>query len=425
MISFIHLSDIHFTQNSGDKYDVDDDLRNEIKLDIKHHFLKNIINPQGILICGDIAFSGQKKEYDVASNFINNICNIINISKSSVFCVPGNHDVDQSIPKKQPEVKAMQDSLASCKTLHEYNNKLSDIFRAESSAEIIYRPVDNYNSFSEQYNCNLSASKYNWKQQIGITDIYKLCILGLNSTIISNADDHATDSERLMKMSDFQVPQREDNTIFLTLCHHPPECWDDPEKSLQNKFNSRIHLQLYGHKHIQTIQNSEKTVIIGSGAMHPSRFETDWIPRYNWITLDVVAEDNVDYLIIQVYPRVYNEKSSSFEPDYNIVNDEIYIEFKLLLGNTQKNTNNMKTVKDVYSSEDNVIKSSIEWSKRFIYDFINLPEVCRNKVLRNLNLYQDEFDNQPHTAILADVIKMAEEQQLIDKLIEEVNKYKQ
>lgn len=34
MLAFIHLSDIHFTKYSGDQYDIDQDLRDELLRDI-------------------------------------------------------------------------------------------------------------------------------------------------------------------------------------------------------------------------------------------------------------------------------------------------------------------------------------------------------------------------------------------------------
>lgn len=423
MISFIHLSDIHFTKHSNDYYDVDEDLRNEIKLDIIHYFPLNV-NPQGILICGDIAYSGQSKEYDIASQFINEICDIIKIPKFSVFCVPGNHDVNRNIPEQHPAVKSLQDYLAKCSTLCGYNDALSKVFRSDISSKILYLPIENYNNFSKQYGCNLTTSKYQWEQRIEISKNYQLCILGLNSTVISNADDHATDNERLMKMSDFQIPQREDNTIFLTLCHHPPECWDDPDKVLRDKLNSRIHLQLYGHKHIQTIENYDKTIIIGSGAMHPSRWEPNWIPRYNWISIDIITENGNNFLIIKIYPRIYNLKECQFQKDHNIVQNNDYVMYKLPLGNTNIATNDFKTIDEVYDSPNNIEKSSIEWSKQFIYDFINLPKVSRDQILHNLNLYCDAYNGKSHTDILLDIVCKAEEKQCVDALINEINKYK-
>ncbi|MDD4048033.1 MAG: hypothetical protein PHI90_04285 [Clostridia bacterium] len=60
MISFVHLSDIHFRTFSGDRYDVDNDLRHELLLDVEHSAKVCLQNIQGVMICGDIAFSGKK-----------------------------------------------------------------------------------------------------------------------------------------------------------------------------------------------------------------------------------------------------------------------------------------------------------------------------------------------------------------------------
>ena len=97
MLSFIHLSDIHFQKYSGDAYDLDADLRNELLIDLSKNFPQSISNANGILICGDIAFSAQKKEYAVASDFLEQLCQQVSLDPSMVFCVPGNHDVDQGM----------------------------------------------------------------------------------------------------------------------------------------------------------------------------------------------------------------------------------------------------------------------------------------------------------------------------------------
>ena len=42
MLAFIHLSDIHFTKYSGDQYDIDQDLRDELLRDISVFFKRCI-----------------------------------------------------------------------------------------------------------------------------------------------------------------------------------------------------------------------------------------------------------------------------------------------------------------------------------------------------------------------------------------------
>lgn len=47
MLSFIHLSDIHFHKYSGDAYDIDHDLRCEIIRDISYEYRKKISTIDG------------------------------------------------------------------------------------------------------------------------------------------------------------------------------------------------------------------------------------------------------------------------------------------------------------------------------------------------------------------------------------------
>ena len=42
---------------------------------------------------GDIAYSGRTEEYERASDFFNNILEILNLEREAIFFVPGNHAV--------------------------------------------------------------------------------------------------------------------------------------------------------------------------------------------------------------------------------------------------------------------------------------------------------------------------------------------
>lgn len=65
-ISLIHLSDIHFqVPKGGSQYDLDADLRNELEIDASK-IQQDHGNVQGVLISGDVAFSGKNEEYVIA-----------------------------------------------------------------------------------------------------------------------------------------------------------------------------------------------------------------------------------------------------------------------------------------------------------------------------------------------------------------------
>jgi hypothetical protein len=66
---FLHLSDIHFQKWSGDRYDTDQNIRHEIVLDARS-VASLVGKPSGILITGDVAFSGSAEEYQNAKIFL-------------------------------------------------------------------------------------------------------------------------------------------------------------------------------------------------------------------------------------------------------------------------------------------------------------------------------------------------------------------
>jgi len=92
-ISFVHLSDIHFVKSSNNPADIDRDLRDAIITDLDVNAKGVLKNVSGILVSGDIAFSGTKAEYEKAKEYLLEISNLFSISPSDVYCVPGNHDV--------------------------------------------------------------------------------------------------------------------------------------------------------------------------------------------------------------------------------------------------------------------------------------------------------------------------------------------
>lgn len=344
------------------------------------------------------------------------------IAEEKVYCVPGNHDVDQDVPKKSFWIKTMQDKLANSETTDEFDSNYALCCRGEDG-NLLFAPIENYNTeFAGKYGCHISIKEPQWKAEIELSEKYKVCMLGINSTIISNADDHANDEERLMFVNERQIPSREDNTIYLTLCHHPPECWKYPD-TLKNKICSRVHIQLYGHKHIQNIQKINNSLIVGCGAAHPSRWEPNWVPRYNWITLDIFTENNVDYVNIKIFPRVLDDCRDKFVTDINSCPDEIFIEYKIPLSTIEEDqTEDISKI--IYSSlEINETPRMISY-KKLTYAFMNLPCVKRDKIIQDLNLGREEDGDLKHIDILDSIIQRAEEQECIDKLWEEIQKNK-
>lgn len=169
--------------------------------------------------------------------------------------------------------------------------------------------------------------KPNWERDFELNEKYTLRLWGMNSTLISSYKDHLDEEgnwlpygeERKMVINNKQIPEPQDNVIYMTLCHHPTKCWNN--ERLVSMMDGRAKLQLYGHKHIQSIDGNEQRIAINSGALQPERGK-DWIPLYNWISLKVVDNE----LIVRIFPRIYDKIIGSFKRD--VKNSDTEKEYK-------------------------------------------------------------------------------------------------
>ncbi len=420
-ISFIHLSDIHFTKFSGDRYDIDEDLRSEILRDIKENAQKVIFKPEGILVCGDITFSGKFKEYENASKFLQDICEILEIPETTVFCVPGNHDVDQEVSKDSQGFLDMQSAIEGASNLDE---KVHAYFRDPLYNSALFRHIHEYNKFAGKFSCNINADKPCWEESFALNDGSVLSLVGLNSVVISSNLDN---DERLMVLGQYQIPKRKDGVVYVCLCHHPPDCWKDSD-AIENKLNERVCVQLYGHKHIQKVKKINNSLVIGSGAAHPSRSEKKWRPRYNWLSLCVEVADNVRQLKVSIYPRVLDDDNDRFKPDSKSCNGNNSIEYSLNLdkweGNRMKPSEEMNTSKEplINANGEKVPPKTIRNPKRtLVYRFLELSFVSRFRILDELNLISEEDEGAEHVNLLDKILQKAMENKSLAVMWEKVN----
>lgn len=334
-ISFIQMSDIHFNSFSGDSYDVDIQLRSAMIRDLKNNVSNHIGNIKGILVCGDLAFSGQKGELEIAKEFLKEITMLLGLSLKEVFCVVGNHDVDQSVIKNSHIIELLQGELKKVDDMNA--DKLDSILRKIQKdvhiQGLLYKPIDNYNQFADGLLCNYTVDKPNWERDFELNEKYNLRLWGMNSTLISSHKDHQDEKgnwlpygeERKMVINNKQIPEPQDNVIYMTLCHHPIQCWNN--ERLVTMMDGRAKLQLYGHKHIQSIDANEQRIRINSGALQPER-GNDWFPLYNWISLKVVDNE----LIVKIFSRIYDNDIGSFQRDVKSCDtDKEYKELRLKL----------------------------------------------------------------------------------------------
>ena len=102
-VLLLHLSDIHFKEGSNKVMERIEKIPGAVQSSIDHGQIDLCI----MACTGDVAFSGKKKEYQLASNFFDRLAEMIkhipSIAELAEVYIPGNHDCDLSDKDKVRE----------------------------------------------------------------------------------------------------------------------------------------------------------------------------------------------------------------------------------------------------------------------------------------------------------------------------------
>ena len=233
-IVLVHLSDIHFTGVSGTTvHDLDSDVRNELVRDAST-LTRTLGGVTGVLVTGDIAFSGQRAEYDRAASWLLEFCRAIGCADESVWVVPGNHDVDRRTASSKV-TKTFHESIRS-KSGPAIDAELREILSDAQSAAALLAPLTEYNTFAARFQCSISAEKPYWERDLVLECGTVVRLRGLCSALVSNA--HDTKSNIVLGTAQVSVP-RVDGVEYLTLCHHPPD-WLQDQDAVVNHLESKV-----------------------------------------------------------------------------------------------------------------------------------------------------------------------------------------
>ena len=427
-ISFLHLSDIHFVKSSNNPADIDRDLRNAILADLKVNAKRELANVSGILVTGDIAFSGSELEYENAKDYLNEVSDIFSIMPSDIYCVPGNHDVDRGVAASSTIISQAQHLIDEHDSMDS-----ADLAFAKSIADcsyngILFDPLRKYNEFASRFNCNISAERITWSRDFELEHGLKLRLFGINSCYLSNSRDG------LMYIGQAQIPTRTIDTAVMLMCHHPPECWRFKDDII-DRINKRADVQLYGHMHMQSAELTEYNAVLFSGAIHPQR-TNDWYPRYNWITISSNIINGDRFLCIDIYPRILSDNRDRFQADTVSTSNGISLQHSINFDNKRRldledayqectsNLNSDEGCELLDSVGQEPIMPQIEVNEReLIYNFYELSIIRQMELLGRLELLSEEDKQKSIASVLNNSIQRAKEQGKLKHLYDCVNEY--
>ncbi len=146
---FVHLSDIHFGQERDGGTDaVNSDAKMRLIEDARVQVAKTGGNADGVIVTGDIAYSGQVHQYEMAAHWLANLTNAIGCDRTDVQLVPGNHDVDRD------KITTTMDSILF--SIREGGDIWLDRhLDGPGECTALYGRFDAYKGFALDYRCEL------------------------------------------------------------------------------------------------------------------------------------------------------------------------------------------------------------------------------------------------------------------------------
>jgi predicted phosphodiesterase len=311
---FVHLSDIHFGQERDGTLVVHEDVRNMLIRDCAE--LQNTFgNADGILITGDVAYSGQTAEYDRAGTFLLNLAKAVGCEPIQIKVIPGNHDVDRG--KVGPFCKLAHKSIREASAA-EVDARLESFMKTEEASNALLPKVSEYRQFAARFDCDFPTSESpRWRKDYPLGSQYRLSVLGMNSVQVCDGDDALGN----MVLGNLQyIFDPEENVAFVALIHHPPP-WLRDRTSAQ-PYLKRACVVMFGHEHsleiqkIQTDTDSEQIQVF-AGATNPPEGSADYPYRYNWIEFALEGASDRRHLRFTAWPRIWSFSDARFIADRN------------------------------------------------------------------------------------------------------------
>lgn len=424
----VHLSDVHFTGSSGTSvYDLDSEVRNEILRDAAT-VTKELGGATGVLVTGDIAFSGQRTEYERAASWLLEFCRAIGCPDESVWVVPGNHDVDRKVANSKV-TKTLHESVRA-KQGPALDKELREILTDVNSANALLAPLAEYNIFAARFQCSISAEKPYWERDLSLSCGTIVRLRGLCSVLVSN--QHDAKNNIVLGQAQVNV-HRVDGVEYLTLCHHPPD-WLLDQDTVVSHLESKVRMQLFGHKHAQRVQEINKALRVTAGAMHPERDESGWEPMYNVIEITRLDDQRLG---VRLFQRRWHKVDHHFladqdrntnQPHHNYVwqdcprparREPPAVEAPMMTASDAAVSDAAATK---MTAKDSDVMPQPNHERRLTFRFLTLPFRHQIAIADSLNILTDEDRALSDEALFRVLFRRAAANGLLAKLWDETEK---
>jgi formylglycine-generating enzyme required for sulfatase activity len=320
-IRFLHLSDLHFTcsQKVGDKWAIDSFNADFVTKSLVEYLNKRRVEEgitfDFIIITGDLSFSGNKEQYEVAKVFCNRLLESTHLTPDELFIVPGNHDVERDPAHintlKYSTLYMDQDAITSIlqspATLNSYTLKFNNFYEfANEQMGHCY-----YNSDNFWYHNNLCLNKNG--------DEISIQLFGLNSALFAGYDG---DDEKKLALGFYQIQKvleapKEQAELLIAFFHHPFECFHRGDECSRTLLFDKVDIILTGHRHSEKPYSihdpSGKVLSVQAGATYHTRTSNN---SFNEIVIDLDMRERKG--MGKVFFHKYLPESHKWNKNYDI-----------------------------------------------------------------------------------------------------------
>lgn len=253
-VTWLHVSDFHFTSTTGYERNV---LQDKLLECIKREYDSRKHRPDLIFVTGDIAQSGKESEYHRATEYFDKLLEATHCTRDRLFVVPGNHDVDQEVARYSPPTPdTMTDANRFFDSTH--SSKQFDSFKAYQNWH------DTFFTGIRKFPDNTACAT---PETLTINGI-RLQILLINSALFSRDKNDKGKLWIIPKcLNDAVTTLSTSNPdLRIALLHHPFDWLHEAERlHIEGLLQKHVDIILRGHLH----QTDAKQVTTGRGtALH-------------------------------------------------------------------------------------------------------------------------------------------------------------
>ncbi len=286
VLRYLHLSDLHFR--------LGDAAREHDQIVVNDSLLKAIENfPKDepldfIVLTGDIAFGGQREEYDMAAKFCERLLQITGVEKRRLFLVAGNHDLNRK--KVSRTLERLYRSFANQSEITDY---LADL----DQRPVMMAKFAEFHRFAAQVMGRARYDEQTWHlhELLHLDKAgqeFRCNLLCLNSALLAGYDD---DDQQHLALSNYQVDKAieqldKDAPLSIGLFHHPFACFHAADQTAQNRLRRGCDLLLTGHLHkaANAVESNAagQATMITAGAAYETRQDRN---SFNRVSIDLTT----------------------------------------------------------------------------------------------------------------------------------------